>query len=60
MTPGSTSYENILEVENQGSQLSRFFQDPRSGADHTGVLYRSGRNRPIQHSDVLTEWLLAA
>ena len=25
MTPGSTSYENILEVENQGSQLSRFF-----------------------------------
>lgn len=26
MTPGSTSYENILEVENQGSQLSRFFK----------------------------------
>lgn len=26
MKPDSTSYENILEVENQGSQLSRFFK----------------------------------
>ena len=48
MTPGSTSYENILEVENQGSQFSRFFK----------IL--AGGNRPIQHSDVLTQWLLAA
>ena len=93
MKPDSTSYENILEVENWGSQLSTFYkimspvqitlesctglgetdqysilgqsalyllQDHVPGADHAGVLYRSGRNRPIQHSDVLTEWLLAA
>lgn len=60
MKPDSTSYENILEVENWGSQLSTFYKIMSPGADHAGVLYRSGRNRPIQHSDVLTEWLLAA
>lgn len=26
MKPDSTSYENILEVENQGSQLSTFYK----------------------------------
>ena len=57
MKPDSTSYENILEVENWGSQLSTFYKI-MSPVQIT--LYRSGRNRPIQHSDVLTEWLLAA
>lgn len=59
MKPDSTSYENILEVENWGSQLSTFYKI-MSPVQITLVLYRSGRNRPIQHSDVLTEWLLAA
>ena len=59
MKPDSTSYENILEVEIRQSALY-LLQDHVPGTDHTGVLYRSGRNRPIQHSDVLTEWLLAA
>ena len=38
-------------------------KDPDEFITGTGLqcdLYRSGRNRPIQHSDVLTEWLLAA
>lgn len=59
MKPDSTSYENILEVEIRQSALY-LLQDHVPGADHAGVLYRSGGNRPIQHSDVLTEWLLAA
>ena len=50
MTPGSTSYENILEVENQGSQFSRFFKilapvqitlESCTGLGETGVIEAS-------------------
>ena len=59
MKPDSTSYENILEVENWGSQLSTFYKIMSPVQITLESCTGLGRNRPIQHSDVLTEWLLA-
>ena len=55
MKPDSTSYENILEVENWGSQLSTFYKI-MSPVQIT-LESCTGLGETDQYS---TEWLLAA